>query len=206
MIRRPPRSTLFPYTTLFRSPPGRHPAVLCAARGRRDPRRHVRGRAQVHPQLDPRREALASGPAGSGGRVLARSLGGGAAHHPMKRSTTPRRHVASGPAWTRLFVQLGVVASYNVFSLGCPPATRYEQPAALRGYEILITPRDSLGQGLAEALRRRGFTVRQQLRGGSRPAAYLLAFTFRETEPPALTWLLVRLADKIGRASCRERV
>src|SRR6267142_5731773 len=25
MIRRPPRSTLFPYTTLFRSPPGAHP-------------------------------------------------------------------------------------------------------------------------------------------------------------------------------------
>src|SRR3712207_7073845 len=25
MIRRPPRSTLFPYTTLFRSPPGRWP-------------------------------------------------------------------------------------------------------------------------------------------------------------------------------------
>src|SRR2546426_3064477 len=25
MIRRPPRSTLFPYTTLFRSPPGEHP-------------------------------------------------------------------------------------------------------------------------------------------------------------------------------------
>src|SRR3712207_8202082 len=25
MIRRPPRSTLFPYTTLFRSPPHRHP-------------------------------------------------------------------------------------------------------------------------------------------------------------------------------------
>src|SRR6478672_7160968 len=26
MIRRPPRSTLFPYTTLFRSPPGREPS------------------------------------------------------------------------------------------------------------------------------------------------------------------------------------
>src|SRR5687768_18234696 len=26
MIRRPPRSTLFPYTTLFRSLPGQHPA------------------------------------------------------------------------------------------------------------------------------------------------------------------------------------
>ena len=142
----------------------------------------------------------------------------------MKRSTTPRRHVASGPAWTRLFVQLGVVASGSVLALACAPATRYEQPSALRGYEILITRRDSLGQGLAEGLRRRGFTVRQHVRGGSRPTAYLLAFTFRETEPPALTWLLVRLADtrtgaivaavsapldslgEIGRASCRERV
>src|SRR5207249_8094876 len=28
MIRRPPRSTLFPYTTLFRSPRGRHPHAL----------------------------------------------------------------------------------------------------------------------------------------------------------------------------------
>src|SRR5215510_4888049 len=27
MIRRPPRSTLFPYTTLFRSPPPRRPAA-----------------------------------------------------------------------------------------------------------------------------------------------------------------------------------
>src|SRR2546425_7091986 len=73
--------------------------------------------------------------------------------------------------------------------------TRRSSDLALRGYEILITRRDSLGQGLAEGLRRRGFTVRQHVRGGSRPTAYLLAFTFRETEPPALTWLLVRLAD-----------
>src|SRR2546428_3581787 len=29
MIRRPPRSTLFPYTTLFRSGVGPNPAVLC---------------------------------------------------------------------------------------------------------------------------------------------------------------------------------
>src|SRR3989442_8560853 len=27
MIRRPPRSTLFPYTTLFRSPAGMHPLI-----------------------------------------------------------------------------------------------------------------------------------------------------------------------------------
>src|SRR5256885_11818461 len=28
MIRRPPRSTLFPYTTLFRSPPARRPRAV----------------------------------------------------------------------------------------------------------------------------------------------------------------------------------
>src|SRR2546426_7586229 len=44
MIRRPPRSTLFPYTTLFRSPPrgregsGRRDATSLAAHGRRWPR------------------------------------------------------------------------------------------------------------------------------------------------------------------------
>src|SRR3712207_8731089 len=32
MIRRPPRSTLFPYTTLFRSPGGRHGAERAARR------------------------------------------------------------------------------------------------------------------------------------------------------------------------------
>src|SRR6266576_3010513 len=38
MIRRPPRSTLFPYTTLFRSPGGAWPARLAEpARGLRHP-------------------------------------------------------------------------------------------------------------------------------------------------------------------------
>src|SRR5260370_26005335 len=89
----------------------------------------------------------------------------------------------------------GLAVFGNPVLVSCAPATRYESPSTLRGYEILIARRDSLGQGLAEGLRRRGFTVRQHLRGGSRPTAYLLAFTFRETEPPALTWLLVRLSD-----------
>src|SRR2546430_11003411 len=34
MIRRPPRSTLFPYTTLFRSPPFEVRAVIRSPRGR----------------------------------------------------------------------------------------------------------------------------------------------------------------------------
>jgi len=96
---------------------------------------------------------------------------------------------------SRLVRQLGIAVFGNAFVLGCAPPTRYEQPSVLRGYEILITRRDSLGQGIAEGLRRRGFTVRRHVRGGSRPTAYLLTFTFREADPPALTWLHVRLAD-----------
>src|SRR3712207_7622585 len=43
MIRRPPRSTLFPYTTLFRSPDGRHAARGVHARPPRPPRREDAG-------------------------------------------------------------------------------------------------------------------------------------------------------------------
>src|SRR2546427_6886814 len=57
MIRRPPRSTLFPYTTLFRSLLGREP---CAAQdlghhgARRDGREEHRphGIGPVHPKCD----------------------------------------------------------------------------------------------------------------------------------------------------------
>ena len=112
----------------------------------------------------------------------------------MRRCTTSRRHVAREPGLTRWLLQLGVV-ELATFLSACAPPTRYEQPSVLRGYDILITRRDSLGQGIAEGLRRRGFTVRRQVRGGSRPTAYVLTFTFREAEPPALTWLHVRLAD-----------
>src|SRR2546427_4694673 len=38
MIRRPPRSTLFPYTTLFRS---RHQGRLCRSEGRQKERRRI---------------------------------------------------------------------------------------------------------------------------------------------------------------------
>src|SRR2546430_12826958 len=42
MIRRPPRSTLFPYTTLFRSTSGPEPAIesVCDGGRARDPRAH----------------------------------------------------------------------------------------------------------------------------------------------------------------------
>src|SRR2546421_5605246 len=44
MIRRPPRSTLFPYTTLFRSPRSRGPSDTAAAQFHGCPRR-ARGRS-----------------------------------------------------------------------------------------------------------------------------------------------------------------
>src|SRR3712207_8433824 len=43
MVRRPPTSTLFPYTTLFRSPPRRRPGV----HGGRDDRRGARDGGQA---------------------------------------------------------------------------------------------------------------------------------------------------------------
>src|SRR5256885_9834605 len=51
MIRRPPRSTLFPYTTLFRSAVsargrGHQPHAQCRARPRWPGRRHCRRRAR----------------------------------------------------------------------------------------------------------------------------------------------------------------
>src|ERR1044072_7441870 len=56
MIRRPPRSTLFPYTTLFRSDAHRRP---CGARARRE--RRLRQRAlQVVNQPDRKRTRLNS--------------------------------------------------------------------------------------------------------------------------------------------------
>jgi len=117
--------------------------------------------------------------------------------------TTLRRYAVRAPRAAIRLVQRSVVqrsvvscviASCNGVA-ACAPATRYEQPSALRGYEILITRRDSLGQGVAEGLRQRGFKVRREVRGGSRPTVYLLTFTFQEADPPALTWLHVRLAD-----------
>src|SRR5256885_6378472 len=64
MIRRPPRSTLFPYTTLFRSHPAPHraraaggaPRGVGLVEGHRPPRRHARGQPP-----DPRRDRAARG-------------------------------------------------------------------------------------------------------------------------------------------------
>src|SRR6266508_5254367 len=54
MIRRPPRSTLFPYTTLFRSRPPAHDARMCG-----DPRGRV-SRARRRPRSEEHTSELQS--------------------------------------------------------------------------------------------------------------------------------------------------
>src|SRR2546430_13063613 len=65
MIRRPPRSTLFPYTTLFRSRRGRHPA---ADRGRH--RRHLLADLRAAAAAADRGRGGGPGPAGGGQLLL----------------------------------------------------------------------------------------------------------------------------------------
>src|SRR2546427_2455465 len=64
MIRRPPRSTLFPYTTLFRSQDRRGQRDRLAP----DPARHLPFRAGGHRALSGRPAGLGGGPP-SGGRT-----------------------------------------------------------------------------------------------------------------------------------------
>src|SRR5205823_2428523 len=62
-------------------------------------------------------------------------------------------------------------------------------------YPTLVTRKDSLSREIGRGLKRRGYSVRSAVKGGGAPAAYLLWFTQRETEPGAATWLYIRLAD-----------
>jgi hypothetical protein len=97
--------------------------------------------------------------------------------------------------WYRLIRQLGIAVSGSAFVLACAPVTRYRPPSGLREYQILVSRTDSLSQAVGRGLKRRGFTVRTALKGGSPPIGYLLSFTQRATEPGAERWLYVRLVD-----------
>src|SRR5260370_30448386 len=75
MIRRPPRSTLFPYTTLFRSPPHSSPRCLRPASRRRAHgfRRAGRSRTMGRAQPPPRRSRLRACAPGRRSRCRQRS-------------------------------------------------------------------------------------------------------------------------------------
>jgi len=68
-------------------------------------------------------------------------------------------------------------------------------PAPVSGYRILIESHDSLPEHLARALEKRGFDVRRQMSGGSRPTVVLVTFTFYSDHAPRGRWFAARLAD-----------
>src|SRR5688572_31312373 len=68
MIRRPPRSTLFPYTTLFRSGRRAVPAEVPAGPGRADPEGCANGTPGIPGRSSPRGRGEAVRPGGRGSR------------------------------------------------------------------------------------------------------------------------------------------
>ena len=88
--------------------------------------------------------------------------------------------------------RLGVVAS----CIGFAACGASRIPASLRGYDILVEQAvDPQAAELARAMHEHGFRVRRAVRGGSRPTAALISFTFQETGPGTAPWLYLRLAD-----------
>ena len=89
-------------------------------------------------------------------------------------------------------LQRTVVASVLAAVLACAGS---HVPASLRGYDILVESKDEQSVELARAMRSSGYKVREKVRGGSRPTAALIHFTFSDPGPGEPTWLHVRLAD-----------
>jgi hypothetical protein len=81
-----------------------------------------------------------------------------------------------------------------VSASACSAAYVVRVPEDVRGYEIVVQGTDTLSQAFARALRDAGLKVRHEPRGGTRPAAALVHFVFRERQDaPAV--LYARLAD-----------
>src|SRR5207249_3437638 len=72
--------------------------------------------------------------------------------------------------------QRAVVPSCLAVLASCAPAIGYRAPGSVRGYDILVTRKDSLSREIGRGLKRRGYSVRSAVKGGSAPAAYLLWF------------------------------
>lgn len=87
---------------------------------------------------------------------------------------------------------------YAVLALGLAGAAcgASRIPTSLRGYDILVEQAaDPQAAELARAMRAYGFHVRREVKGGSRPTAALVSFTFQETALGTVPWLYLRLAD-----------
>jgi hypothetical protein len=94
----------------------------------------------------------------------------------------------------RSIVQPGVVALCVLLASACFPfSSGHSSPLA--GYRILVEARDSASEYLAQALARKGFTVRRRVGGGSPPTVAVITFTYPAELPSRVRWFAVRLAD-----------
>src|SRR2546426_12458354 len=74
-------------------------------------------------------------------------------------------------------------------STGRQPAPSTTGPRTLRGYILVVPMRDLLDSTLANLLRRRGFRVWPDVRGGGGPAAAPVSLTFRNASSGSGRWL-----------------
>ena len=88
-----------------------------------------------------------------------------------------------------------VFAVVLVFAGGAACAGRAAPEGAhpLQRYDILVPGRDSLSAAVAQAFSRLGFSVRQDVRGGSRATAALVIWRF--VDPGGRSTLEAQLAD-----------
>src|SRR2546425_8315724 len=80
-------------------------------------------------------------------------------------------------------------------STGRQPAPSTKGPRTLRGYILVVPTRDLLDSTLANLLRRRGFRVWPDVRGGSGPAAAPVSFSFPGVSSGSGRWLHARFFD-----------
>ena len=83
----------------------------------------------------------------------------------------------------------------NACSTSLQPPLVATGPRTFRGYVLIIPAGDALGGTLGTLLRSRGFRVWPAVRGGSGPAAALVAFTFRDASSESGRWLHARFFD-----------
>src|SRR2546425_11527442 len=74
-------------------------------------------------------------------------------------------------------------------STGRQPAPSTKGPRTLRGYILVVPMRDLLDSTLANLLRRRGFRVWPDVRGGRGPGAAPVSFNFRDASSGSGRWL-----------------
>ena len=101
--------------------------------------------------------------------------------------------LGGGAADPRMNARRVGIAAVCICAAGCGGA---RIPAALRGYDILVEQApDSQALELARSMRAYGFRVRRAVRGGGRPTAALISFTFQEAGLGTVPGLYVRLFD-----------